>query len=278
MTAPGSQEGSPVPGTPGTGEPSRGAATGGLARGWWPPAVLVALLAVATWAAAAGGPQLTEVPVAPPAAGDPEQPGEPLLPTLGPQPTLPPEDLEGVSWLGWLPAALLVLLLAGVAAALVMLVRAWLLPLLTARSWVRRRALPVVRTAAGPAGAGAEVAAAVDAGLTDLDDADLDPRRAVIACWVRLERAAAAAGTPRQAGDAPTDLVTRLLAGHAVSPDLLAGLADLYRRARYARRAVDADMRATARAALGRLQAELAAPATSAPATSAPAEAGEGGS
>jgi hypothetical protein len=224
--------------------------------------VLVALLAVATWAAAAGGPQLTEVPVAPPAAGDPEQPGEPLFPTLGPQPTLPPEALEGVAWLGWLPAVLLAALLAGLAAVLVVLVRAWLLPLLTARSWVRRRALPVVRTAAaGPAGAGAEVAAAVDAGLTDLDDADLDPRRAVIACWVRLERAAAAAGTPRQAGDAPTDLVTRLLSGHAVSPDLLAGLADLYRRARYARHAVDADMRATARTALGRLQAELADPA-----------------
>ena len=30
-----------------------------------------------------------------------------------------------------------------------------------------------------------------------------DPRRAVIACWVRLEQAAAAAGTPRQVGDSP---------------------------------------------------------------------------
>ena len=52
-----------------------------------------------------------------------------------------------------------------------------------------------------------EVVAALDAGLVELDDADADPRRAVIACWVRLEQAAAAAGTPRAAGDTSTDLV-----------------------------------------------------------------------
>ncbi len=58
--------------------------------------------------------------------------------------------------------------------------------------------------------------AAVDAGLADLDDGD--PRAAVIACWVRLEEAAAAAGTPREPGDTPGELVLRLLAGHQVSP------------------------------------------------------------
>src|SRR4051794_13079515 len=34
----------------------------------------------------------------------------------------------------------------------------------------------------------AEMLAAVDAGLAELSDSDGDPRRAVIACWVRLER------------------------------------------------------------------------------------------
>jgi hypothetical protein len=153
------------------------------------------------------------------------------------------------------------MVLAGLAAVLAMLARAWLLPLLTARSWVRRQALPEVRVAAAPAEAGTGVAAAVDAGLADLDDADLDPRRAVIACWARLEQAAAAAGTPRHVGDSPTDLVTRLLADHAVSEELLAGLADLYRQARYARHDVREDMRTRARAALRRLHAGLAAPA-----------------
>ena len=61
-----------------------------------------------------------------------------------------------------------------------------------------------------------ELVAALDAGLEELSDADRDPRRAVIACWVRLEQAAAAAGTPRHPGDTPTDLVGRLLAEQQV--------------------------------------------------------------
>jgi hypothetical protein len=104
------------------------------------------------------------------------------------------------------------------------------------------------------------VLAAVDAGLSDLDDADTDPRRAVIACWVRLEQAAAAAGTPRQVGDTPAELVTRLLAGHAVSPGALYPLAEAYRLARYATHTVDPTMRDQARAALGQVRAELSRP------------------
>lgn len=101
------------------------------------------------------------------------------------------------------------------------------------------------------------VLAAVDEGLSQLDDSDTDPRRAVIACWVRLEQAAAAAGTPRQPGDTPTDLVARLLAEQRVSATVLYPLADVYRLARYATHVVDATMRDQARAALGQLRAEL---------------------
>jgi hypothetical protein len=104
-----------------------------------------------------------------------------------------------------------------------------------------------------------EVVAALDAGLIDLSDADLDPRRAVIACWLRLEQAAAAAGTPRQATDTPTDLVSRLLGEHHVSGDVLASFADVYREARYATHTVDERMREQARSALQRLRAELTA-------------------
>jgi hypothetical protein len=103
-----------------------------------------------------------------------------------------------------------------------------------------------------------DVIAAVDAGLFDLDDNDTDPRRAVIACWVRLEEAAAAAGTPRQPGDAPADLVLRLLTAHQVSAAVLLPLADVYRLARYATHTVDAGMRDNARAALRQLRTELA--------------------
>ncbi|WP_051865587.1 DUF4129 domain-containing protein [Streptosporangium roseum] len=106
-----------------------------------------------------------------------------------------------------------------------------------------------------PAAAG-EMRAALRAGLTDLDAGD-DPRRAVIACWLRLEHAAAGAGTPRMAADTPGDLVTRLLAAHRVSGPALGRLAAAYRQARYAPHEVAESLRGTARRALAEVDAEL---------------------
>jgi hypothetical protein len=103
-----------------------------------------------------------------------------------------------------------------------------------------------------------DVLAAVDAGLEELSDLDADPRRAVIACWVRLEAAAAAAGTPRERGDTPTDLVVRLLAAHSVSRPQLEAFAGVYLKARFATHPVGEDDRHTALDALRRLRAELA--------------------
>ncbi|WP_203878107.1 DUF4129 domain-containing protein, partial [Planobispora takensis] len=103
-----------------------------------------------------------------------------------------------------------------------------------------------------------EVRRALHAGLAGLDTGD-DPRRAVIACWLRLERAAAAAGTPRAAADTSADLVARLLAAHRVGEESLDRLAEAYRRARYGPQEVDDSLREQARRALARVDAELAA-------------------
>ena len=125
------------------------------------------------------------------------------------------------------------------------------------RLTARRRRIEVEEPAEPPVvESREEVLAAVDAGLSNLDDTD--PRRAVIACWLRLEEAAAAAGTPRQPGDAPADLVLRLLSAHQVSAGVLIPLAEVYRLARYATHTVDSGMRDSARAALRQLRAELA--------------------
>lgn len=99
---------------------------------------------------------------------------------------------------------------------------------------------------------------AAEAGLADLDEGT-DPRRAVIAAWLRLEQAAASAGTSRLPAETPGELTERLLAAHAVSPVTLAGLAGLYREARYSRHPVDERMRSDARRALERLRRELTA-------------------
>ncbi|GGQ32592.1 DUF4129 domain-containing protein [Streptosporangium pseudovulgare] len=108
-----------------------------------------------------------------------------------------------------------------------------------------------------PVTTGGEIRAALRAGLADLD-AGGDPRRAVIACWLRLEHAAAGAGTPRMAADTPAELVARLLAGHRVGEPALNRLAAAYRRARYAPHEVTGSLRAEARAALAEVDAELA--------------------
>ncbi|ACZ86826.1 DUF4129 domain-containing protein [Streptosporangium roseum] len=115
---------------------------------------------------------------------------------------------------------------------------------------------PAVRPAQERPAAAAEMRAALRAGLTDLDAGD-DPRRAVIACWLRLEHAAAGAGTPRLAADTPGDLVTRLLAAHRVSGPALGRLAAAYRQARYAPHEVTGSLRGTARRALAEVDAEL---------------------
>ena len=62
----------------------------------------------------------------------------------------------------------------------------------------RTRALPAQRPGAPPRAPPRRWSPPLDAGLVELDDRTTDPRTAVIACWVRLEEAAAAAGVPRQ--------------------------------------------------------------------------------
>jgi hypothetical protein len=102
------------------------------------------------------------------------------------------------------------------------------------------------------------VLAAVDAGIAELASEDGDARSAVIACWVRLEEVAAAAGTPRSTSDSAADLVHRLLHAHQVSAPVLESLAELYRAARYGTHEIDPSMRARARHALSQLRDELA--------------------
>ena len=101
------------------------------------------------------------------------------------------------------------------------------------------------------------VLAAVAAGIADLARDDGDARSSIIACWVRLEQIAAAAGTERMAGESPSELVARLLHDHQVSANVLTSLAELYHSARYSSHTIDAAMRTQALAAFGRLRTEL---------------------
>ena len=221
-------------------------------RRWWPLAAVLGLLFLVSLAATRSAPQLDRINPDPPAAAE----KAPLLPPSTPKETPnpsegPPGPVNGLpGWIG--TVALLVLSLAG---AILLALAVWAL----VRDQVRRRARRGGRRAPPPPAARTadELVAALDAGLEELSDADRDPRRAVIACWVRLEQAAAAAGTPRNPGDSPTDLVGRLLAEQQVDARVLAALLEVYRQARYATHTVDDQMRGQARSALQRLRADL---------------------
>ncbi|MGH8879296.1 MAG: DUF4129 domain-containing protein [Stackebrandtia sp.] len=100
---------------------------------------------------------------------------------------------------------------------------------------------------------------ALRAGLSDIDSGG-DPRKAVIACWLRLEHAAAEAGVARLESETPSDLVRRVLAASQVDDRALEELAAAYHRARYAPHEVVDTEREAARAALSAVDSQLAAP------------------
>ncbi|MEU4245267.1 DUF4129 domain-containing protein [Actinoplanes sp. NPDC026619] len=220
-------------------------------RRWWPLAAVFVLLFFTALAATRSAPQLDQIK--PDATPTPP----PLLPTTAaggsraPEP--PPEAAKGLpEWVGTAALGILAVVLVVV---LVLVLWAVL------RDQAKRRVRKGKRGTAKQTGArtAEELVAALDAGLEELSDSDRDPRRAVIACWVRLEQAAAAAGTPRNPGDSPTDLVGRLLQEQRVDAQVLAALLEVYREARYATHTVDNQMRQQAISALERLRADLGA-------------------
>jgi Domain of unknown function (DUF4129) len=211
-----------------------------------------ALLAAAAVAAALSSPQVKRVPVTVHLPSPRPLPGRSGFVAPG-APDVSTGTVQRSIQLGWLGGLLEGICIAAVVVAVAILVFLLLRGSLSAR----KGRLVVEETQTKPLVRREDVLAAVDAGLSDLDDNDRDPRRAVIACWVRLEQAAAAAGTPREAGDTPTELVVRLLGAHQVSARVLYRLADVYRLARYATHVVDSGMRDQARSALRQLREEL---------------------
>lgn len=220
-----------------------------LLRRWWPLAAVIGLLSLTALAATRSAAQLARIEPADEPAPGAQPSSEPRPSALTSPPTSVSEGLP--DWVG-----LLTLAVAGALVAVLIGVVTWAV----IRDVLRRRGRRIGKRRSRPSVSprtAEELVAALDAGLSELSDNDIDPRRAVIACWVRLEQAAAAAGTVREPGDTPTDLVGRLLTEQRVDASVLAALADVYREARYATHTVDDRMRAAARSALQRLRADL---------------------
>lgn len=226
-----------------------------------PVAAVFALLLLVMTVAVLSGPRVTRLPVpqgtreapTPPPADEPAP-----VPTTTSTPFGLPDAGPAPVWLRVVVLVMGLLVVVGVVIGLAYLLRRYAgrirLPS------VRRSVPEVVTEAELLPPAPDEIRAAVDAGIHELADDASDPRQAVIGCWLRLEAAAAAAGTPRRPDDTPADLVARMLAAHQVTARPLRGLAELYRQARYARGDVDEEMRTRARSILGQVRAELSRP------------------
>lgn len=89
-------------------------------------------------------------------------------------------------------------------------------------------------------------------------DADVEPREAVIACYVRMEAALAGAGTPRDATETPLELLSRVLDAYDVPEPDVRRLTDLFTEARFSDHPVTGEMRDAARRSLAAVADALA--------------------
>ncbi|MDQ3783279.1 MAG: DUF4129 domain-containing protein [Actinomycetota bacterium] len=96
----------------------------------------------------------------------------------------------------------------------------------------------------------------IDGGLEDLSTIT-DPRAAVIACYGRMMRAAAAAGVERRASDTPLEALHRLLENHGVTEPSARRLTLLFERAKFSNHPIDETMGTDALDALLEVRSEL---------------------
>ena len=139
---------------------------------------------------------------------------------------------------GWVAFAIVGLLVATMIAAIVL------------RAQVSRRRL------AAMAGPNQRLVELLEVTLADLEGQP-DPRRAVIAAWIRMEEGFAGAGLPRLPAEAPLEYAARVLERANVRPESIQRLADLFERAKFSRHEIDEGMRAAAIEAVTVIRAEL---------------------
>ena len=138
----------------------------------------------------------------------------------------------------WIP----VLVIVGLAGAAIL---AWML---AAR---RRRQADVERTTLRET-----LEDVIEETLDDLA-AEPDPRRAVIACYARLERALAAAGHSRRRAETQEEHLARILGQLDIETTSVRRLNALFERAKFSQHDVDSSMKEEAIAALVQVREEL---------------------
>jgi tetrahydromethanopterin S-methyltransferase subunit B len=101
-----------------------------------------------------------------------------------------------------------------------------------------------------------QLALALDEALDDLR-AEMDPRRAIIAAYARMERVLAAGGVPRRSAETPDEYLVRVLRELAPGSDAVARLTSLFTQAKFSDHEVDGTMKEEAIEALEHVRDEL---------------------
>jgi hypothetical protein len=129
------------------------------------------------------------------------------------------------------------------------------------RPWSLGRLLVGAPGAPMAAGADRAVLAGTLASVQIPDpELEADPRRAVVAAYLAMTQAAAAAGARRRIDETPSEYLEHLLESLGASCEAAARLTWCFETARYSTKAVDETLRSTAIDALRQVRSELGAP------------------
>ncbi|MEV3903554.1 DUF4129 domain-containing protein [Mycobacterium sp. NPDC050551] len=130
----------------------------------------------------------------------------------------------------------------------------------------RRKVSAVAPSPAGavappePAPAGPDLARAAELGLAEIGDHSRDPREAIIACYVAMERELEKSpGTVPQASDTPSEVLARAVRSHALRAESATELVDLFEEARFSPHEMGEGHRTAAVRALRLVRDELEA-------------------
>ncbi|MFB1296389.1 DUF4129 domain-containing protein [Mycobacterium sp. pW049] len=121
---------------------------------------------------------------------------------------------------------------------------------------------PPATTSTPPPGGAAEpdLARAAELGLAEMDDPDRDPREAIIACYLAMERELEKSpGTTPQDSDTPSEVLARAIDRHALQAGNATELVELFEEARFSPHVMNESHRADAVRALRAVQHELQA-------------------
>lgn len=97
----------------------------------------------------------------------------------------------------------------------------------------------------------------VEAGIDDLESIQ-DPRRAVIACYARMQRLLPSAGIESRASDTPFELLTRILEQRNLPRRSISTLTESFERAKFSRHSIGESTRTEALTALRDIRGRLA--------------------